>query len=43
MTTEEIIGNTLGAVIGLKVIDTGLKMIDSQSKKTKRGKHKGFL
>lgn len=40
MTTEDLINTTLGAVVSLKVIETGFNMID---KKTKKRKQKGFL
>lgn len=41
MGTEEVINTTIGAVVSLKVIETGFKMIDKQTKKGR--KQKGFL
>jgi len=38
MGTDEIVGAAIGGIIGIKVLDTGMKMI--QGKKTKINKKK---
>ena len=35
MSTDEIVGTAIGAVVALKVLDTGMKIIDNQRKKVK--------
>lgn len=42
-TNTDTINNAFGAIISLKVVETGFKMIDKQTNKTKRGRHRGFL
>ena len=42
MTTEGMIENVVGAVVAIKVLDVGMKIMEPKKAKRKRG-HKGFL
>jgi len=35
MSNEKIIGTAIGAVVALKLLDTGMKVIDKERKKVK--------
>ena len=37
MSDGDIVGNVLGAVVSIKVVETGMKLIDGEKKKTKKG------
>ena len=36
MSANEIVGNAIGAVVALKVLDSGMKIVDSNRKKIKK-------
>jgi hypothetical protein len=40
MTTQQMVENVVGAVVAIKVLDVGMKIIEPKKKK---GKQRGFL
>lgn len=42
-TTNDVVNNALGAMIGIKTIETGFKLMDKTTKKTSKKRGRGFL